>query len=226
MQSFYQYETHLHTSEASACGVSSGAEMAVAHKEKGYDGVIVTDHFFNGNTAVPRDLPWAERVERFCLGYRHCRETGEKIGLQVFFGWEYGYYGTEFLTYGLDEQWLLSHPDILSWPLDEYFRRVHADGGFITHAHPFRQASYIPEIRLFPDQVDAVEVINASHCDPLFNMQAREYAAEQGLPAVSGSDTHNATRLFGGGMQFDHRLNSIQDYIKAVRSGQGRLLGE
>ena len=64
----YRYETHMHTSEASACAVSTGAQMADAHKAAGYTGIIVTDHFFNGNSAVPRDLPWEERIDLFCKG--------------------------------------------------------------------------------------------------------------------------------------------------------------
>ena len=47
----YLYETHMHTSEGSACGQSAGAEMARAYAENGYTGIIVTDHFFYGNTA-------------------------------------------------------------------------------------------------------------------------------------------------------------------------------
>ena len=46
----YLYETHMHTSEASACAGSTGAQMARAYKEAGYTGIIVTDHFFYGNT--------------------------------------------------------------------------------------------------------------------------------------------------------------------------------
>ena len=61
----YRYETHMHTSQASACASSTGAEMARAHLEACYTGIFVTDHFFYGNTAVPADLPWRERVERF-----------------------------------------------------------------------------------------------------------------------------------------------------------------
>ena len=49
----YKYETHMHTAEASACATSTGAEMARAHKEAGYTGIFITDHFFNGNTTVP-----------------------------------------------------------------------------------------------------------------------------------------------------------------------------
>ena len=32
----YKYETHMHTSQGSACGRSTGAEMARAYKEAGY----------------------------------------------------------------------------------------------------------------------------------------------------------------------------------------------
>ena len=58
MRRLYKYETHLHTKEASACASSTGAEMARAYQAAGYAGIIVTDHFFNGNTAVPANLPW------------------------------------------------------------------------------------------------------------------------------------------------------------------------
>lgn len=47
----YKYETHCHTSEASGCGMSTGAEMAQKYKDEGYDGIFITDHFFNGNSA-------------------------------------------------------------------------------------------------------------------------------------------------------------------------------
>ena len=50
--SLFLYETHLHTSEASACANVSGREQARIYRKAGYAGIIVTDHFFNGNTAV------------------------------------------------------------------------------------------------------------------------------------------------------------------------------
>ena len=80
----YLYETHMHTSEASACAGSTGAQMARAYKEAGYTGIIVTDHFFYGNTSVDRSLPWEEWVRRFCLGYEHAKAEGKRIGLSVF----------------------------------------------------------------------------------------------------------------------------------------------
>ena len=49
----YLYETHLHTTAASACAKSTGSEYISFYKELGFDGIIVTDHFFNGTSAVP-----------------------------------------------------------------------------------------------------------------------------------------------------------------------------
>ena len=91
-----RWETHCHTKEGSACGRAAAAEMASACKAAGYDGLFVTDHFYNGNTAVDRTLPWEEWVRQFCLGYEHAKETGERIGLRVCFGWEYSWEGNDF----------------------------------------------------------------------------------------------------------------------------------
>lgn len=227
----FLYETHMHTSEGSACGMCPGAEMARAYAEAGYAGIIVTDHFFYGNTAVDRALPWKDWVEGYCRGYERAREEGERLGLQVFFGWESGYRGTEFLVYGLDKNWLLNHPEIRDATVEEQQRLVHEGGGIVVQAHPFREASYISEIRLFPRYIDGVEGINASHSSPVkkerhpeYNDRAIAFAKEYGLPLTAGSDQHS-TQMLGGGMAFSRRLRDIHDFTQAVLNREAvRLL--
>lgn len=219
----YLYETHMHTSEGSACAQNTGKEMARAYAEAGYTGIIITDHFFYGNTAVDRSLPWSEWVEKFGLGYEHAKEEGDRLGLQVFFGWESGYQGTEFLIYGLDKQWLLEHPEIKDATVAEQYKLVHEGGGIVCQAHPFREASYISEIRLFPEYVDGVEGVNASHsslskrslCHPEYNERALAYAMEHNFPLTAGSDQHN-TDMIWGGMVFPRKLADIRDFNRAV----------
>lgn len=219
----YLYETHMHTSESSACSRATGAEMARAYQAAGYAGIIITDHFFYGNTAVSRKLPWEQWVCEFCKGYENAKEEGDKIGLQVFFGWESCYQGTEFLIYGLDKEWLLLHPEICDATIEEQYRMVHEAGGMVSHAHPFREESYIPEIRLFPEYVDAVEAVNATHTsptslghkNPLYNEKAIAYAKEHNLPITGGSDQHTTT-MIGGGMLFKRELKDIHGFCKAV----------
>lgn len=219
----YLYETHLHTSESSLCGQVPGAEMVRRYKEAGYTGVVITDHFYGGNTAIDRSLPWEQWVEGFCMGYENAKAEGDKIGLQVFFGWESGYQGTEFLIYGLDKKWILDHPQIRDCSIEEQYALVHQSGGIVIHAHPFREEPYIKEVRLFPDYVDGVEGINAthsgirsvSHKNPHWNLQAIRYAEAHNLPITAGSDQHRPA-MIGGGMVFDRKMEDIGDLCRAI----------
>ncbi len=228
----YVYETHLHTCEASACARSSGADMARACKEAGYTGIFVTDHFVYGNTAIDRCLPWENWVNGFCKGYEHAKQEGDRIGLQVFFGWEACYHGTEFLIFGLSKEWLLAHPEIRDCTIEEQYRLIHQDGGMVVHCHPYREESYIPEIRLFPEYTDAVETVNATHCshfsrshnNPLFDERAHEYAKAHNFPVTAGSDIHRIDLLLGG-TAFQRPLSDAQDFIRAVMNREpSRLL--
>lgn len=217
------YETHLHTSETSACSMKSGAEQVRIYKEAGYAGIIVTDHFFNGNSAIPSDLPWENRVDLFCKGYENAKEEGDNIGLSVFFGWESNYRGTEFLIYGMDHEWMRNHPEILSWSMEEQYHNIHEAGGYVVHAHPFRIRPYIKEIRLFPDFVDAVEVYNVGNRNIGFDKKANEYAMKHNLPAFAGTDAHGDEEERSG-MVFERPIDSIQDFIINVKSGDYRLI--
>lgn len=217
----FRYETHMHTSEASACGGSGGAEMAVKYKEEGYTGIIVTDHFFNGNSCIPRDLPWEERVELFCKGYEHAKEMGDKIGLDVFFGFEYGNGSSDFLIYGLDKEWLLKNDHILDMELTDFLQYARSCGGMAVQAHPFRDYEYIRGTVHAPHFVDAVEIINSSHSVPEFNERAKIYAGWYDLPVTSGSDAHNTTnRWYGGGVLSEVRFGSALEYMQAVVEGR------
>jgi hypothetical protein len=227
----YLYETHLHTSQASACARYTGAEMAKACKAAGYTGIIVTDHNWGGNTAVNRMLPWRTWVNEFAKGYEDAARMGKRIGLDVFFGYEAGFCGTEFLIYGLGKEFMLEHPELKKVTVQEQFRLVHEGGGMVVHAHPFREEDYIPEVRLFPEYVDGVEGINATHSnrrstahnEPVYDERAIAYAKEHGFFMTAGSDIHS-TKLLGGGMAFRRRLESVQDFIAAVKNGEDYVL--
>lgn len=214
----FKYETHLHTREASACASASGAEQAARYKELGYDGIIVTDHFFNGNcTAEIRDATDpAEKIALFCKGYENAKAEGDRIGLKVFFGWEYCYNGADLLTYGLDKDWLLRNPDVCAISVFDYCRRVHRDGGYIVHAHPFREAGYLNEIRLLPQWTDAVEAYNCGNSSRDMDARASWYARQYGKPVTAGTDNHHLTADPISGVFTEAPLMTVQDYINAV----------
>lgn len=218
----YKYETHVHTSETSACASANGAAQAMFYKSKGYTGIVVTDHFFNGNTSVPHELPWEEKVNRFCLGYEKAKEQGDKIGLDVFFGWEYSYHGADLLTYGLDKQWLLKHPMVMDMDVNSYCDFVREQGGIIVHAHPFREADYIAMIRLFPRKCDACEIINSCRSDFENNM-AKHYAESYDLRPFAGSDNHSAAQEKLNGVDFDEIITSEQHFAQLIKEDKYRI---
>lgn len=223
----YRYETHMHTSEGSACGKSAAAEMVRAYRDAGYDGIFVTDHFFNGNCAVPKGLPWEKRVELFCSGYEHARAEGEKIGLTVFFGLEWNTCGTEFLVYNLNRAWLLDHEDIDQMDTRKALAMMRRDGAFVIQAHPFRERDYIDHFQLFPRDIDGVEAINTAHrgeAGKRMNERAFAYAAMFDLPVTSGSDCHDIMRMYGGGIETAEPILKPADYLNQLKAGTLTLL--
>ena len=214
----YLYETHMHTAEASKCSDTPAREYIARYQDMGYDGIFITDHFYRGNCGVDRSLPWPEFVSRFCSGYRHAREEGEKRGFPVFFGWEEGVEQDEYLIYGLDEQFMLDHPDMIHWSRAEQYRQVREAGGCVVQAHPFRARWYIPEIWLSPYFADGVEGVNTTNEDR-WNTLALRYAESLHLPITAGSDNHHVQNMSPekmAGVLLDAPLSSAQDYVRVI----------
>lgn len=211
----FKYDTHIHTSEGSACANFSGKQQARLYKEMGYDGIFITDHFYNGNTAVSRKLNWEQWVDGFVKGYEEAKKEGTKSGLSVFFGWEETINGMDFLIYGLDREWLLENRDILGLSLEDHYRKVHEAGGFIVHAHPFRNCYHLSDKRPVSEWEDAVEIMNGGNKDPMFNNLAAEYARKWNKPVTGGSDSHHRNDRHGG-IITRKPINSVKDFIDMV----------
>ena len=217
----YLFDAHVHTAESSRCGKWTGAEAAEAYKQKGYSVIIITDHYINGNTRADRTAPWEEQVAVAVAGYKAAKARGDEIGLKVFFGFEAATDGAEFLTYGLDEDWLLKHPESAQLPMKEYLALVRSEGAFVVHAHPFRRSRHLKCMHLIPGGVDAVEVVNFGNLD-VDNNLAKVYAEAYGLPMTAGSDAHNFGDIRDFVVGTDTPIESVEDYVEQIR--QKRLI--
>ena len=220
----YLYETHMHTSPVSACADSTPAEQVRAYERGGYAGIIVTDHFINGNCGCPRGLPWVEKMKFFISGYERAKKEGDRCGLDVFFGLEFSVNGADLLTYGLDPQFLFDHPDIDRLPVEEYVALVRGAGGYIAQAHPFRVGPWIDSpFPISPTLLDGMEVFNAS-MPPYINKKAFDFAKEHKLPIQAGSDSHFAREASASGVALVRRAKSIFDIINAIKGRRVELI--
>ena len=220
---------HAHTAIGSRCGAFSPEEIVEYFVKRNYAGLCVTEHFFNGNCAVPNTLPWAERVEKYFYAYEKVKAVGKKRGLDVFFGFEYtcnngatrdSNFGTDFLIYGLEKDWLLSKDDgILSLPVNDFMKMVREEGGFVVQAHPFRlETSYMNHISLFPLYTDAIEIYNSNpNTMGVPNELAAAYAKAYGFYETCGSDIHGPNRKELCVLYLNKRAESIYDIIEAIK---------
>lgn len=220
----FLYEMHCHTAEGSRCASLSGAELIKTYASKGYHGIVVTDHFYGGNTAIDQNLPWNDWVCGFLCGYRNAKSTGEELRVQVFLGWEFKCNGTELLTYGLGEEWLLAHPELTNIDLEQYCALVRKDGGILVHAHPFRMRNHHKMLCLLPTLTQGVETVNKCN-DPKENFLADQYAGNFGLMKLGGTDLHHAGHFDHlGGIAMPYEATDIQDIFAAAKEEQVRVL--
>lgn len=214
----YLYETHCHTSPVSKCAKSTVRETLEFYRSMGYEGVFITNHFLDGNINTDRSLPYEERLRFYFSDYENAVRIGREIGISVFLGLELTYAGTDFLIYGLNQDWFFSHPEIEGMKKSQELELLKNAGALIIQAHPFREASYIDHIRLFPRHVHGVEIVNANRSE-FENKQAENYANSYGLLSVAGSDLHCVTQKRLAGIMTDTPLIDERDFCQRILSG-------
>ena len=222
----YFYELHLHTAETSKCGRSPARDMVKAYAEKGFSGIVVTDHFINGNSFANEPETWDEKMDVFLRGYKAAKEAEAEYGLPVYFGLEYthlGGNGEDYLLLGLRPEYLyteLRHCD--RWSIEYLCSVVHGLGGIVIRAHPYRQAGYIrqPGIERPGLEIDAVEVFNSGNREDAWNVKAVELAMREKKPWVAGSDTHEVSTTATGFVGFEEKPVDYADLCRMIKAGK------
>lgn len=215
----FRYETHLHTFPVSKCAKATVRENLEFYKKAGYDGVFITNHFIDCNINYDKTAPYEELIRFFFSDYEEALKVGQELGLKVFCGAEFGYKGSDFLVYGLDQEWFLAHPELMELKKSKQLELLAEHGAFIVHAHPFRDSSYIDHIRLFPKQVHGVEIYNANRTE-FENEMARQYAINYQKLPFAGSDNHKAgLQPRFGGMEGAIPVENEQHFIELCKTG-------
>ena len=198
----YKYNLHVHSSGGSACGGSTVEEMIKRHKDVGFTGFALTNHFRHGNSGVDRNLPWEEYVTQYSRYYYDALETAQKLDFDLLFGVEETYdYGKEFLLYGITPETLIAHPELQHFGIEKWSEVSREMGGFIAYAHPFRAASYIPEI----------------------NERALETFKDSGKIFIAGGDLHNINFNDSFGIKVNERIKTTQQLAQVLKSKQFEL---
>ncbi|MBQ4612631.1 MAG: hypothetical protein IJB26_03670 [Clostridia bacterium] len=219
------YEMHQHTARCSACAAADERKTVRALKAAGFAGMVLTNHFYHGNTAVRRSQPWEDFVRAFEQAYLIAKKEGDRLDFDVLFGIEEGVGGgKEVLLYGITPQFLYDHPELRHAELEEITALVHEAGGLVFQAHPFRVRNYIarPWEELSADALDGVETYNAFNSD-MENMRAAAFADREGLLCVAGTDSHDEREAVRYGIVVPQRIRTERELAHVLRGGDYTL---
>ena len=225
----YKYQMHIHTSPCSACGRMSPAELCEALHENGYQGTVLTNHFYHGNSGIDRSesTTWEAFVSAYEKDYLECLEEAKKYDLDIIFGIEEVVIpGLEILCYGITPQILYDNPQLRNCSIEEFTKTLRKYGVVLIQAHPFREACYIPNPGHLPvEYIDGVEVYNKGNSTEEMNQKALDFANEHPhFIKTSSADAHTTDRVMFGGIMTDTRISSSKELAEILRSGKYELI--
>lgn len=215
----YKYEMHCHTKTVSQCGQTEPKDIVRMYREKGYSGLVVTEHYSPLTFGV--NSYKAPKLIDFYLSSFYELKKYESEDFSVFFGMELRHFGTgaDYLIYGVDPDWLRKQPNLLVRWEKPVYEMMHKEGYLVFQAHPFRP--YI--LRCNPKYIDGIEIYNGK-CNKKTNDKAAKWAEKTGKLVVSGSDFHEEKNLARGGIITERKIKDNKDLVELLKSQEFELI--
>lgn len=218
----YKTELHVHTCEVSPCADLSVEEVTERYIAAGYTTLVLTNHY---TSAVIDNAgqTWEEKITHFLSGYRRMKEyAGERLHILLGVELRFEENANDYLVYGADEAFLISHPDLHKMTLKTFSSLSRANGLLLIQAHPFRNRMTV----MNPKLLDGFEVFNG-HCGTdSRNYLADAHARRLGMIRTSGSDFHHADSVIGAGILTAEPILSSEQLLNILRGEDYGLICE
>lgn len=218
----YRYELHCHTKDVSRCAKSYAGDAVRFYKERGYDGIVITDHYSPQTFLFHKAFCPHRFTKHYLRGY-YAAKAAAGEDFTVLLGCEVRFFGTidDFLIYGIDEEFLKTSGNLMSMYLKRLFRLCEEKGLILLEAHPFRELRF----RHNPDYLHGCEVFNGKDKGKPANERAEKWAKDCNFSVVtSGGDFHDKDDTNPGGIITDEPIKTNEDLLRILRSGNYRLI--
>ena len=129
----YKIEMHSHSFPASDCSRLKPDAFIRALHTKGYDAVVLTNHFTLG-----ADTATEEVLRAYIENYEEVRAEGEKYGITVIFGVEITCGENDHLVYGATPELMWDIVRSAPQTYEELYRMYKSSSYVFVQAHPFR----------------------------------------------------------------------------------------
>jgi len=196
-------DLHCH-SYHSDDGVYSPERIIKTAKEKGLDGIALTDH----NTTSG----WPEAIE-----------AAKKHGLLLILGEELkikknGRTIGEMIGYFLKQE---INPK--GKTVEQIIEEIKKQGGLAIIVHPFYWRKPFKELEKYKNLVDGIEVFNSRSQTKNGNKKALEFAKSNNLVMTAGSDTHSCFEVGQAYIEVD--ANDLEGIRKAILEKKVKIIG-
>ena len=187
-------DLHMHEMTYSKDSFLKLSQIVEIAKEKGLDGISITDHDSMGL----KD---------------YAAEYSEKTGFPIFTGIEYYSLQGDIVAFGIED-----YPRERI-PAQEFIDLVKAQGGICFAAHPFRNngrglGEHLCEVK----GLDGLEVLNGSTSAAACR-KAAKYAGRQGLHTLGASDCHVPEKVGVCATWFPGEIRTLQGLLAAFEKG-------
>jgi thiamine kinase-like enzyme len=192
-------EIHVHTSKYSKCSRIDPVALVGQVKDKGLQGVIITEHHYLWSDRELEALRKEAEVDNNFLIL-----AGQEVETDL----------GHVLVFGADKS--IEEDNISVVELKQRFPRA----AFIL-AHAFRKGVVPRKETLLDSSLDAIEIFSINHTAKENYLGLKTWH-EYKFTAVSGSDAHfeNVAGMFP--LMLDHPVSDINDVVKEIKSGRCR----
>ncbi len=187
----YRIEMHAHTNPMSSCSSVSPEETVKLYGEKGYNGIVIANHFSNYSLNKMPGLEGESYIDAFLEDVSAAQKAAEQFGMMVYLGCELRFdeNDNDYLIYGVDRDILYKCYDYMDKDIATFRKEVPLPDSVFIQAHPFRGTVRLVDTEL----LDGIEILNMH---PWFNSlpsKSIQYAYENKFKIkTSGSDFHSA----------------------------------
>lgn len=224
----YKYQLHCHTTPCSGCGRINPFDLVHYLYKGGYSGAVLTNHFYNGNTGIDRELSWKRFVSFYEKDYLECKKYSENLGIDILFGIEEHIgSGQEILCYGLTPEMLYNHPELRERSLELWYNTLSPLGVIIIQAHPFRYRGESNKTGLLPFEfIDGIELFNFGNSEEENNAAYKVFSENPDFIVTSGADAHLPHVICRAGIKTDRRISSSEQLVHILKSSKYELITE
>ena len=209
-------DLHVHTSEVSLCGKLSAHDTMALYKEKGYDAVVITNHFNNDTARHYANLGKPDFFRVYKDAYLLAKAEGEALGIRVFNGCEIRFDENynDYLVYGLPDEIAADFERICKMSSREFSELCKANGALFYQAHPFRNHMTVQN----PAILFGIEIKNGNPRHDSRNDIAAAWAEKYGLHKIAGSDCHQTPDAGGTGVITARDIKNEEDLVEMLRA--------